>query len=273
MKIQIEDSFDLQKIIDSGQCFRPFKLNDRTYRFIYQDSILDISPLTDNEYEISCSKDEWENIWSDYFDLDTCYNDILLSVPVNDTYMKRSADTAQGIRILKQDKWEMLISFIISQRKSIPAIRSAVEKICRLYGKCISFRGDNIYTFPTASEMKNATFEELSACGLGYRTGYILSAIEEANSGVLNLDKLSSLNNDDLDEALKSIKGVGNKVSNCVMLFAYHRVDRVPIDTWILKVINNEYNGSNPFPGYGKYAGIMQQYIFYSARFFADSIK
>lgn len=273
MNIQITDTFDLQKIIDSGQCFRPYQTAEGLYRFIYRDYILDIRKISNDTFDISCDRKEWDSIWKDYFDLDTNYDEILKSIPSDDEYMLTAGTTAAGIRILKQDKWEMLISFIISQRKSIPAIRSSVEKLCRLYGHEIHHRNEIIYSFPTFTEMKNATEEELNGCGLGYRTGYILNAIEKANSGALDLESLSALSDEELDGRLLALKGVGNKVSNCVLLFAYHRVSRVPIDTWISKVINDEYRGVNPFVRYDKYAGIMQQYVFYSARLFANTIS
>lgn len=291
MEIKIKDDFDLYKITYSGQCFRAEELNNGTYRFITGNNVLYIRELptktaikNDNPehiFDISCSQSEWDTVWSHYFDLKTNYKDIRASIKKDDQYLYHCAEVGSGIRILNQDKWEMLISFIISQRKSIPAIRSSVDKLCKLYGSKISacasseFKksDDELYTFPTPEQLKKATADELSACGLGYRVPYILDAIASVNSGSLKLDELVSLSDDELFEALKTVKGIGDKVSNCVALFAYHRIGRAPVDTWILKVINEQYNGINPFPSYGNVAGIMQQYIFYNAQHVKSDIR
>lgn len=258
MIIKIDDDFDLRKIAYSGQCFRVKELSDDTFSFVTKSSKVTIKALVNNSFDISCSKDEWDNIWHDYFDLDTNYSDIRSSIPSDDSYMLRAAEIGKGIRILKQDYFEMLISFIISQRKSIPAIKTSVERLCSLYGK------DGF--FPTPDAMLKATNEELSSCGLGYRVSYVAEASKKVALKEVDLDELSLLSDDDLFASLKSFNGVGDKVANCVALFGYHRIGRAPVDTWIKKVIDNSYNGINPFPTYGSVAGIMQQYMFYAAQ-------
>lgn len=290
MQITLTDDFDLYKITYSGQCFRPIRLENDVYRFIIGNHILyikklDINKLSENNdsskiFEVSCSKEEWDSVWSHYFDLETNYRTIRSAIDDSDKYMYNCAENGAGIRILNQDKWEMLISFIISQRKSIPAIRSSVEKLCKLYGHIIESPinaanplfnetlmdiNEQIYSFPTPEEMKKATADELAGCGLGYRVPYIIDAINRVNSDIINLEALISLDDESLFDELKTIKGVGDKVANCVCLFAFHRTGRAPVDTWISKVINTEYNGINPFPNYGNVAGIMQQYVFYNS--------
>ena len=275
MKITVNDDFDLYKIAYSGQCFRVKELDKDTFAFVTGNSRVTITDLDysgssfaeDNSavisniprhLEISCSGDEWSDIWHNYFDLDTCYSNIRSAIPCEDSYLRKCARIGAGIRILKQDKFEMLISFIISQRKSIPAIKTSVERICKLYGQ------DGY--FPTAGAMLNATDEELSGCGLGYRVSYIMDAVRRIALKEIDLNELDKLDDDALFESLKSFKGVGVKVANCVELFAYHRTARAPIDTWIKKVIDSQYDGVNPFESYGNVAGIMQQYIFYAAQ-------
>lgn len=258
MKIQITDDFDLYKIAYSGQCFRVKELDENTFSFITKDNKLIMRHLGDCEYEVSCDDNVWKNVWHNYFDLDTCYANIRAQIPSSDTYLTNAANIGKGIRILKQDKFEMLISFIISQRKRIPAIKSSVEKLCTLYGVNGSF--------PTASALFAATYEELSSCSLGYRTPYIQDTVQKIVTGEIKLDELDLLSDEDIIEALKTFKGVGDKVANCVALFAYHRTALAPIDTWINKVIATQYNGTNPFSKYGKYAGVMQQYMFYAAQ-------
>ncbi|MCR5651819.1 MAG: DNA-3-methyladenine glycosylase 2 family protein [Lachnospiraceae bacterium] len=267
MRISIDDDLDLNKIAYSGQCFRACRLSDDTFRFITGNHRVDITDeslrngkKTEDRtvLDITCGEDEWERIWHPYFDLDRCYADIRGSIPEDDLYLRRAAAAGAGIRILRQERFEMLISFIISQRKSIPAIRTSVEKLVNLYGR------DGF--FPSAQDMKDATAEELGLCGIGYRTPYILSAVDRIVHGEIDLDALDRLDDDELFDELKSFYGVGDKVANCVALFAYHRTGRAPVDTWIKKVIDEQYGGINPFPSYGNDAGIMQQYIFYYAQ-------
>ena len=263
MRVSIKDDFDLNIIINSGQCFRPRFLDNGGYRFITGNSMVDIFATdVENEYEVSCNKAEWENVWKEYFDLATNYASIRKSIPSEDAYMLRAGEIGAGIRILKQDKFEMLISFIISQRKSIPAIRSAVEKLCERYGS----RDGDVYLFPTPEQLIVATEEELKDSGLGYRVSYVRDAVEKVISGDFDLEKMSLLSDEELFGKLKEIRGVGDKVANCVMLFAYHRVGRAPVDTWIAKVIAEKYDGVNPFFRYGDVAGIMQQYVFFAAQ-------
>ncbi len=207
------------------------------------------------QLNVSCSEKEWKDVWHAYFDLDTNYRKIRMSIPKDDKFLMAAAKSGAGIRILKQDKFEMLISFIISQRKSIPAIRTSIEKLVGLYGH------DGF--FPKPEDMLCATENELASCGLGYRVPYIRKAIERVALHETDLDMLDELPDEELFEELKSFAGVGDKVANCVALFAYHRCGRAPVDTWIARVIAEHYDGINPFPRYGKYAGIMQQYMFY----------
>ncbi len=207
---------------------------------------------------VSCGKSEWDSIWHPYFDLDTDYRKIRGSIPEDDWYLAKAARLGAGIRILRQDRFEMLISFIISQRKSIPAIRTSIEKLVGLFGS------DGF--FPEPQAMMDATEEEFASCSLGYRTAYVRDAVRRVACRDVDLDRLDDLPDEELFGELKSFCGVGDKVANCVMLFAYHRIGRAPVDTWIARIINEEYGGADPFPRYEGVAGIMQQYMFYRAQ-------
>jgi N-glycosylase/DNA lyase len=267
LKITVDDDFDLDKIINSGQCFRPRKTEDGIYRFITGKHTVDIRDITKEageknvdratELEVSCSQNEWDDVWHQYFDLDTNYRKIRKRIPSDDLFLKNCAKSGAGIRILRQDKFEMLISFIISQRKSIPAIRTSIERLVGLYGK------DGF--FPEPEAMLAATEDELASCGLGYRCSYVYNAARRVALGEFDLEEIDNLPDDELFDTLKSFAGVGDKVANCVALFAYHRCGRAPVDTWIARIINEHYDGVNPFNRYGTVAGIMQQYMFYSA--------
>lgn len=266
MDVRIPDLFDLQKITDSGQCFRVTPLPGGTYRFITGDAVLYIRKASAETYQVSCSQDDWERIWSPYFDLGRNYRDISRAIPAEDTFLELAAQAGAGIRILRQDPWEMLVTFIISQRKSIPAIRTVVEQLCARYGTKLQTSTETLYTFPTALQMKDACAEDFIVCKAGYRAPYLCDAVAQVLSGSLDLAGIASLPDDALIAALEGVKGVGVKVANCVALFAYGRTACAPVDTWIKKVIQQKYQGRNPFGRYGAEAGIMQQYFFYYAQ-------
>lgn len=264
MVITIDDYFDLDKIIESGQTFRAKKLNNNLYRFISLRNVLYISKtnFNHNSYEMSCTKEEWDNYWYNYFDLERNYSMIKLS----DDFTKKCFNESKGIRILKQEPFEMLISFIISQRKSIPAIRTSIEAICKTFGERINTEYEKgLYLFPTCTNMKDATIDSLSLCKVGYRTPYILDAINTINNNPGFLEDGYNMSDYELLNHLMEIKGVGIKVANCIALFSYNRLSLAPVDTWINKIIDKYYNGISPFPGYGENAGIIQQYMFYYA--------
>ncbi len=158
----------------------------------------------------------------------------------------------------------MLISFIISQRKSIPAISTAVESLCEKFGDLLGEDAEGkIYSFPTPERMSLATAEDFKACGLGYRAPYVSDAVEKVLSGDLDLEKIAGYDDEALFEELIKVHGVGKKVANCVLLFAYSRCSRVPVDVWISRAIEEEFGGENIFPVFGENGGIIQQYIFY----------
>lgn len=265
MQVTITDDFNLQKIANSGQCFRVKEFCDGTFRFITKDNVLYIKETSPHFFEISCSKEIWEHVWVTYFDLNRSYNQIRQSIPAADTYMQHAATQGAGIRILRQAPWEIMITFIISQRKSIPAIRTSVELLATKYGTAITTPHEKVYMFPTPEQLAHADCQSLADCKLGYRVPYVEDAISKILSGSIDLTKLSTLTTDELRSTLKEIRGVGDKVANCICLFAYGRTDVIPIDTWILKTMAHEYAGQNPFPSYGESAGIMQQYAFHYA--------
>ena len=265
MELTIADDFSLPKIAESGQCFRIRRFGDGVYRFITEGSVLYIRELSQGRLEADCTQEEWETVWSPYFDLGRNYAEIRASIPENDTYMRLAADAGRGIRILRQSPWETLVAFIISQRKSIPAIQGALELLAERYGEPMTTRRETVCVFPCPEQMADANAEALAACKLGYRTPYVLDAVNRVNTGTLDLAEIAKCGDAELLEWLKSVTGVGNKIANCVALFAYGRTALAPVDTWISKVIRSEYGGVNPFPAYGDAAGIMQQYVFYDA--------
>lgn len=254
------EHLDMEKIANSGQIFRFNKVSDNKYSLVAKDKLLYIKEVENKVYNLSCSDSEYENYWKEYFDMNTDYENFIKKVPKKDEFLTSAIQYGKGIRILKQDKWEMLISFIISQRKSIPAIKSSIEKLSKKFGKQIE---KEVYAFPSPKDLANASIEELNECSLGYRSEYIKESAGQILSAEIDLEKLNELNSIELINELIKLKGVGIKVANCVALFAYYRIDTFPIDVWIQRVIDKYYGGKFPLEKYKGYEGVLQQYMFY----------
>jgi N-glycosylase/DNA lyase len=270
------DFFDPHKIADSGQAFRIHSIDDSHTELIAFGKYLQIADMGDKRFAFSCTEKEFNNIWKKYFDLDTDYVKTVNMIAPEDTYLKDAAAYGYGIRILNQDIFEAVISYIISQRRSIPSITTCVDRISERYGHRIRMPElespfvtplkDKYFSFPAPEDLKKATAEEINELGAGYRTPYILSAVNDFMSGKLDPDALIRLNDNELYEALISMYGVGVKVANCVMLFAFHRTGRFPVDVWVQRIQDKYYNGSFDCSLYPETAGIMQQFMFYYER-------
>jgi len=254
------NDFNIKKIAESGQCFRIDPIDENTFLAIASNRYCKIS----SSGKIITEEGMSDGFWNDYFDMSTDYKRIRESIDPDDSFLTEAVKYGEGIRILRQDPWEMIITFIISQRKNIPAIKSCVNMLSRKYGKIIgSENGIDIYSFPTPSELAKSTLEELKACSLGYRDEYVLKASRMVDNGEIDLSYLSGLSDSELYENLLAIRGVGPKVANCVLLFGFHRIAAFPVDVWIKRVIDEVYLGNFPIDRYKGYAGIIQQYMFY----------
>lgn len=256
-------NFDLKQIAESGQCFRMKMEDDSHARVIAGDRLLSISHKGDGGFELSCTEEEYHNFWYEYFDLGCDYGDFIDAIDPADSFLNRAAASGSGIRILRQEPFETLISFIISQRKSIPAIRTSVEKLCISCGRKIA---DDIFAFPEPADLAGLSEDELKECALGYRVPYVREAARRIACGEKDLEAMRELTDDALYEELVSFKGVGRKVANCVMLFAYHRIGAFPEDVWIKRIEDDHYGGRFPVERYEGFAGVLQQYMFFSAR-------
>lgn len=241
------DNLDLTQIANSGQCFRWVRVNNKVWKFPICD-IWHIAWHDENNHSkihiVKENRSEADSkLVNDYFDIETDYHSIIEEIPQDDLYLKNAAEKYSGIRILRQDLWETIISFIISQNNNIPRIKKSIEKICNeVSGK-----------FPTFRELEEM---DLSDKGLGYRDKYIKAACNFYSNWNWFEEKAPNRTN------LLEIYGVGNKVVDCICLFGLHQLDACPIDTWMKKIINIRYNGIQPEWMKGKYAGIFQQYVF-----------
>lgn len=256
----------LANIAGSGQCFRMTRQDGGAYRVIAFGKRLEIRQTGEREFAFDCSRDEFDRVWSGYFDLRTDYSPLAGRIDPGDRFLAAALRHGDGLRILRQDPWETTVSFIISQRKSLPCIRSAVEALCRRFGDALEDRHGVYRAFPAPGRIAGLRKEDLDACSLGYRSGYVLSAARMAASGGLDFGRMAALDDGDLRRELMRIDGVGPKIADCVMLFAYARTDAFPVDVWIDRVIRTEYGGRFPLERYPGCAGILQQYAFHYAR-------
>ena len=264
MRIVVNDDIDLEQTAESGQCFRWEQTGDREYRIIHKENCLYISQEDSGELLLDCREEEYETVWRDYFDLDTDYREIRRLIdPESDPFLHMAAKEEQGIRILRQDPWEIAVSFIISQNRSIPIIRRSVAQLCRLAGeRYTDKRGEAYHSFPGPEAVLSMTDEELAKCRLGYREKYVLAAARAANDGVFLPERFERLPDMELLRELGTLYGVGPKVASCIALYGFHRLDAFPVDTWIRKALENEYPEGFPFDRYRPYNGVFQQYVF-----------
>ncbi|MBR3106674.1 MAG: DNA-3-methyladenine glycosylase 2 family protein [Clostridia bacterium] len=270
MIVQKTACLDLAAIADSGQCFR-WKREGEGYRVIALGKVLHAwqKPGKDALY-LDCSQQDFDSVWKNYLDLDTDYPSIIAAVPPEDVYLRAAAEYGQGIRILRQEPWETLITFILSQRKNIPAIKQAVEKLCAAAGQVIGEEnGEPLFAFPTPSEILGIGLERLQSCGLGYRAPYIYQTAEAFFQGTFCIHDLEALDDEALFEALCSLYGVGRKIAHCAMLFGFHRMNAFPVDVWMDRVWKNRYPDGIPIARYAPWAGVMQQYMFAYERYLA----
>lgn len=264
MIVSIRDDFNLDRIADSGQCFRWNRTDSRSYRIIAGESCLNITFLRQDQYELDCTETAFDGFWRDYFDLREDYQSIRERIdPEQDPFLWQAMENEKGIRILKQDPWEMLITFIISQNKNIPAIRRSVELLAQSCGRKLrDSKGREYYGFPTPSALSALSEKELLSCKLGYRCKYIHAAAEAVLSGAISLDRLEKADEELAVSALTGLFGVGVKVANCVSLFGLHHIDAFPVDVWMKRILAEQYPEGYPFERYSPYNGIYQQYMF-----------
>ena len=267
--------FNLTHIFDCGQCFRFNKLSDNTYFGVAFGRALRIEQNGDRVTLYGASPEDFENIWFDFFDFGTDYGKIKRTLSEHDSIMEEAVKYGGGIRILRQELWETVISFIISQSNNIPRIKGIIERLCENFGDKISFEGSIYYSFPGPEKIASLSLEDIKVIRSGFRDKYILAAAEAFNSGVLSDSCLKSLSTADAKKALMSIKGIGNKVSDCILLFGLARVDSFPVDVWIKRIMEYCYfDGEQTIPVISRFAaekfgclgGYAQQYLFFYAR-------
>lgn len=271
--ITVKD-FLLQHILECGQCFR-FYLEEDYYIIVANGRILKVRQDGD-QLTLFCSTNAYRDFWRVYLDIDRDYGEIKKILSEKDLHLKTAVAEKHGIRLLRQEPWEMLISFIISQTKQISQIKLLIEAVSYKYGDFIGSEGQrSFYSFPTPEQLKVATIEDLRALKVGFRAPYIWDATHKVANGEIDLNALVQMPYHEGRKALMSIKGVGQKVADCVLLFAYGKYEVFPTDVWVKRVMEYYYFGKETKMAdidyfaknyFGDYAGFAQQYLFYHAR-------
>ncbi len=264
--------FNLTHTFDCGQCFRWLGAADGSYTGVAGGKAVRLFEDGENIIIENCSEEDFSSFWSDYFDLGRSYSDIKAADSGNDT-MRAAVSYGSGIRILHQEFFETLISFIISQNNSIPNIKRVVERLCEAYGSPVDFCGKTLYSFPSPEKLASLEIEDFRRLGAGFRDRYISGAARLVAEGALSMEALSSLSTDEARRELMKIKGVGNKVCDCVLLFSLAKFDLFPTDTWINKVMGESFGSTSVKSAksdgerlFGEYSGFAQQYLFYWKR-------
>ncbi len=264
MNLLITDDFDLKKIAESGQCFRWARADGNTWRIIAGDRCVYASRAGENLFRFDCSEETFHSFWAPLFDLDESYRDIRSRIsPRKDPFLWEAAEHEKGIRILRQDPWEMLITFIISQNRNIPAIQRSVELLSEMCGeRHLDSRGCEYFSFPSPARLSALSREQLLSCKLGYRWKYVQAAAAAVADGSMDPGKLQAAGCEESIRCLTGLCGVGPKVASCVALFGLHQLDAFPRDVWINRVLENEYPDGYPFETYSPFNGVYQQYMF-----------
>ena len=287
-KIKNQDSFELRDIFECGQCFRWNMEQDGSYTGVIKNAVINVSKIN-NEIVfrgtiINSTALNIQNLFEDlivnYFDLNNDYNKIKQSLADIDDYLKESTEFGSGIRILNQDLWECIISFIISANNNIPRIKRIIEKLCENYGKEIKWNGKNYYTFPTPESLAKASIQDLRNMGLGFRDVRVFNTTNMIINKTVDLDEIKNMNDSNkMREELLKLDGVGPKVADCILLFSLKRYDVFPIDVWVRRVMNELYIHNENEEKVNKkqivdlakekflgIEGLAQQYLFYWKR-------
>ena len=270
-KIQLPKNFDVTQVFDCGQCFRFNKLEELsgggvTYEGVAFDRYIKITQKNGELTFFNTDEAEFNSLWRGFFDLDTDYGNIAKGFS-DDEVLAKAAEFSSGVRILKQDKWEALCSFIISQNNNIPRIKGIIENMSVRFGKEIYNDGNrSYYSFPTAQALYNAGEKEIFSLKTGFRAKYIYDAARTVCENPFFLTEVSALDTATASEKLRQIKGVGAKVAACTLLFGFAKQDAFPIDVWVKRVLEKYYPDGIKGHLSGEFAGIAQQYLFYYER-------
>ena len=274
------DTFELADIFECGQCFRWNKEKNGSYTGVFHKNVLNVDKVGNEIIFKGICEGNIEKICTDYFDLNRDYSKIKEELSKIDDNLKTSVEYGKGIRILNQDLWETIISFIISANNNIPRIKGIIERLAKAYGDKIEYEGKDYYTFPTPEQLRNVSIQEFRNLGLGFRDIRLYETTHMILDKEVDLNKLSKMPTKQAREELLRLSGVGPKVADCILLFStLKRFDVFPIDVWVRRVMNELYiknadetkvtkNEIQKLADekFGALQGLAQQYLFYWKR-------
>lgn len=263
------------KTFDCGQCFRfdPVSLFGNKYEFggVALGRYVVFAQNRENEIIIyNSTQNDYINIWRKFLSLDVDYEAINshISKSLKSEHMDKAIECSRGIRILRQDMWEAVCSFIISQNNNIPRIKKIISSLCEKYGERVCFLEENHYSFPTHKRLLDAGVDEIFALKTGFRAKYIIDACDAIEGGRISLDRIKNERDFSLCvEELCRVKGIGLKVASCALLFGFERTEAFPVDVWMKRALEKYFPKGIDIEGLGKAAGIAQQYLFYYEKY------
>lgn len=270
------DHFEPKAVFTCGQAFRWYEEDDGSYTTVHKGRVLNVKSVENKIFFKGTTLEEFDEIWMDYFDLKTDYNIIERELST-DEILSKAVEYGKGIRILNQEHFEMLISFIISANNMIPRIKKSIEIISRRFGTFIcKDEKREYYSFPTVEQLSKASISELREFAkVGFRDERIVKTVDKIITENINLNEFEKFDTFELREKLLEFSGVGNKVADCIMLFSYKRTEVFPVDVWIKRVMEELFiHKETPVKKisahaneiFKDYAGYAQQYLFYYGR-------
>ena len=261
------EHFLVNQTFDCGQCFRFTVTDSEAVGYAFGKKVT-FTQISDSEIFIfPCTEEEFNTLWKSYLSLDEDYTAVrseMLKLREGDVSLSAAMETGKGIRILKQEPWETLCSFIISQNNNIPRIKKIIDALCK---KGAEISGGDETAFPSPRTLIEMGQEGLFALKTGFRASYLYDAACKVESGEIDLRRVLSLPLAEAEKELCKIKGVGPKVAACTLLFGFGKTDAFPIDVWVKRVMQEYYGGSVSPTDFGRYAGLAQQYLFYHKRY------
>ena len=266
--IKIKNNFDLKSTITCGQIFR-FQILEDEYIVILKDRVISLKEKDDYIIIESSNEDNLKEVVYDYFDLDRDYDLIEQEILKKDKKIKAALIFSRGLKMIHQDPFETIISYIISQNNRVPSITKSLNIISEAYGEKVIFKNKEYYLFPSIDKLKNISISDFRNCKVGFRDKYLYEIVQSINKKELDIKLIFNMNSIDSLNYLIKFKGIGNKVASCILLFAYQKFDVYPIDTWVKKYMKDDYNIEGEkaireftFNTYKEYSGLAIQYMF-----------
>lgn len=271
--IDVENELDLENTLTCGQIFRYQQEIDNSFTVVISDRVINLKYDNYKLYVKSNKLDNLENVIREYLDLDRDYKSIMDKIRVMDSTLAKYLDNSLGLKMIKQDKLECIISYVISQNNSVRNIQMSLNMLSESYGEKVEFLNKEYYLFPKLDRLVSLSLEDFRKCKVGFRDKYLVGIIESINNGSFDLNMIDSLNTEEALQYLINFKGIGMKVASCILLFSYQRFDVYPVDTWVKKFMEDNYNivGEKNIreyckKTYGEYSGLAIQYMFNSKR-------